>query len=401
MSARNRIAIGIRIVPLAVAVLLGAVDAGAEGETGRFWLSPSLRVTTVFDDNLFLEDGNGSSSVGAWFNPRVEAGYEIPGLELGADVGVDLRRYADYYSALAVELYRVSGHARLDLAPGLTLRVADAYVPQPAILGRPEDEGSNLLQTNRVEADLRYWHELPGSREIEVGVKGTHFLTEDFPEPVPQGAGFVIDPGFEADFLDGTGYLELRSAVGERSSAFLRGQAGYRSFSDQGDADHSNYSLLIGLRSSRWRNAEVELSGGWGRLGFEGVDDADRVIARASLRYRLPAGFQLSLGGGHLISADLAGEAVAETTGRIGLERYFGTATAASLRFFVTRFDADSWSGGANLFGAVELRARRQLTRHSQISISYRHWRNDGGFDADDFSQNRIAVAFTYRLRGL
>ena len=182
------------------------------------------------------------------------------------------------------------------------------------------------------------------------------------------------------------------------SSAFLRGQAGYRSFSDHGDADHSNYSLRVGLRSSRWQNAEVELSGGWGRLGFEGADDADRVIARGNLRYRLPAGFHLSLAAGHLISADLAGEEIAETTGRIGLERYFGTATAASLRFFVTRFDADSWGGGANLFGAAELRVRRPLSRHSQLTISYRHGRNGGGFDGDDFSQNRVAVAFTYRL---
>lgn len=398
---RNPLAIGLLSLLLTGWVSLASVEASAEGETGRFWLSPSIRVTTVGDDNLFLEKGNGSSSVGAWINPRVELGYEVPGLELGADLGADVRRYAEYHSSLAVELFRVSGHAQLDLAPGLTLRLADAYVPQPAVLGRPEDEGSNLLQTNRAEANLRYWHELPGSREIEVGVKGTHFLTEDFPEPVPQGAGFVVDPDFEADFLDGTGYLELRSAVGARSSAFLRVQAGYRSFSDEGDADHSNYSLLVGLRSNRWRNADIEVSGGWGRLGFEGVDDADRVIARGSLRYRLPAGLHLSLSGGHLISADLAGEAVAETTGRIGLERYFGTATAASLRFFVTRFDADSRSGGANLFGAAEVRVRRQLTRHSQLSISYRHWRNDGGFDADDFSQNRVAVAFTYRLRGL
>jgi hypothetical protein len=398
VSARGRIKRGIAVLPLAAAVLLAPVGAAAEGESARQWLRPSLRVTTVGDDNLFLEDGNGSSSVGVWLNPRLEAGYEIPGLALGADVGIDVRRYADYHSSLAVELYRVSGHAQLSLAPGLSLRIADAYVPQPAILGRPGDEGSNLLQTNRVEAGLSYWHELPGSREIEVGVKGTHFLTEDFPEPVPQAGVFVVDPNFEADFLDGSGYLELRSAVGERSSAFLRGNAGYRSFRDEGDADHSNYSVLVGIRSSRWENADVELSGGWGRLDFAGADDADRVIARASLNYRLPAGFHLALAADHLISADLAGEEVAETTGRIGLERYFGTATAASLRFFVTRFDADSWRGGANLFGAAELRVRRQLTRHSQLSISYRHWRNDGSYDIDDFSQNRVAVAFTYRL---
>ncbi len=55
-------------------------------------------------------------------------------------------------------------------------------------------------------------------------------------------------------------------------------------------------------------------------------------------------------------------------------------------------------AGGPTIFGAVELRVRRQLTRHSPLSISYRHWRNDGGFDGDDFSQNRVAVAFTYRL---
>ena len=86
MSARGRIKRGIAVLPLAAAVLLAPVGAAAEGESARQWLRPSLRVTTVGDDNLFLEDGNGSSSVGVWLNPRLEAGYEIPGLELGADV---------------------------------------------------------------------------------------------------------------------------------------------------------------------------------------------------------------------------------------------------------------------------------------------------------------------------
>ncbi len=54
--------------------------------------------------------------------------------------------------------------------------------------------------------------------------------------------------------------------------------------------------------------------------------------------------------------------------------------------------------GWSRYFGTAELRVRRPLSRHSQPSISYRHGRNDGGFDGDDFSQSRVAAAFRDRL---
>ena len=64
----------------------------------------------------------------------------------------------------------------------------------------------------------------------------------------------------------------------------------------------------------------------------------------------------------------------------------------------MTRFDGDVGADAANLFGGTELRIRRQVTRSLQLALSYRHWRNRGAFDLDDFSQNRIALELDFRL---
>ena len=87
-----------------------------------------------------------------------------------------------------------------------------------------------------------------------------------------------------------------------------------------------------------------------------------------------------------------------ESAGELGVEKRFGAATAASLRVFVTRFDGYVGTDAANLFGGAELRIRRQVTRYLQLALSYRHWRNRGHFDLDDFSRNRVALELGFRL---
>jgi hypothetical protein len=381
---------------LAAAALLGlpARPAGAEGKPGDFSIRPSAELTTVFDDNLFLTDSDKASSFGVWLRPRIELAYRTEVLDLGADLGADVRRYADYYSKLADEFWNISGHAELGLLPGLTFRVANAFVPSPVEIGLPPDQGTNLVQTNRSDAELRYWLGLPGEREVSFGVRGTRFFSDGFSEDVPGSGGTVIlDDSFHADYWGGTGYLEYQEPLGRRTSGYARAQAGYRSFDDSPRSDDLDYSLLLGVRSLRFRNTEIDVAGGYGRIHFSSLGDQPRIMGRASLRHRLASGWSWLLGLNHLTSADLQGNAALETTGRIGVEKRFADGrTAATASLFITRFDSKSWSGGADLFGGAELQVRRQLTRRAQLRVSYRHWNNQGDYQLDDMQQNRLLL---------
>jgi len=380
---------------LAVALFgLPARPAWAEGKPGDFSIRPSAEITTVFDDNLFLTDSGKASSFGVWIRPRVELGYRTETVDLGADVGADVRRYADYYSRLADEFWNINGHAEVGLLPGLTFRVSNAFVPNPVEIGLPPDQGTNMVQTNRSDAELRYWRGLPGEREISVGMRGTRFSSDGFSEDVPGGGGTVIlDDNFHADYWGGTGYLEYQEPLGTRTYGYARAQAAYRSFDDSPRSDDLDYSLLVGVRSLRFRNAEIDVAGGYGRIQFSSLGDQPRIMGRANLRYRLESGWSWQLGVNHLTSADLLGNAALETTGRIGVEKRFADGrTAAAVNLFVTRYDSKSWSGGADLFGGAEVQVRRQLSRRTQLRVSYRHWSNQGGYKLDDMQQNRLML---------
>lgn len=371
--------------------------AAAEGEGGIFSWRPSLRVSSVASDNVFYQDSGAEGSIGAWVAPRLELSYRRPALELGADLGVDFRRYVDH-SSLGDELYRGVGWAQAALGRGVTLRLSNAFVPQPIQLGLPEDEGRNLVQTNRSQADLRWWHALPGGRELELGVQGSYFLSDHYGAVVPAaGGGVTLDPRFHADYAQGLGFLELQAPVGEATSAYLRTQGSYRRFRDVSSADHGNLSVLTGVRTGRWKNLELDLAGGVGVLAFDSFGDEIRALGRASLRWQLAESWSLSLEGRHLTTPNLAGREALESTGELGLTKRFGTATEAALRLFVTRFDGDLRGSGVNLFGAAELSIRRQVSRYLQVGAAYRHWHNAGGFGLDDFSQNRLLLQVALR----
>jgi hypothetical protein len=391
----RRIARSRLLVPLAAAALLGpSAPAGAEGRLGGLTIRPSADFATVFDDNLLLTDGDEQSSFGVWIRPRLEVAYRTETLDLGADLGADVRRYADYYSEMADEFWSLAGHAQVGVLPGLTLRVENAFVPNPVQLGLPPDQGTNMLQTNRSDAELRYWRVLPGEREVSLGVRGTRFFSDDYSEDVPGGGGTVIlDDNFHADYWGGSGFLEYQEPLGRRTSAYARAQAGYRTFDDSPRSDNVDYSLLLGMRSLRFRNTEIEIAGGYGRIHFSSLGDQPRILGRASLRHRLASGWSWRIGVNHLSSADLLGNAALETTGSLGVEKRFADGrTAAGVTLFLTRFDTKSWTEGANLFGGAELLVRRQLTRRTQVRLAYRHWNNGGGYDIDDMLQNRLLL---------
>jgi hypothetical protein len=203
----------------------------------------------------------------------------------------------------------------------------------------------------------------------------------------------ILDDNFHADYWGGTGFLEYQEPLGRRTSAYARAQTGYRSFDDAPRSDNLDYSLLLGLRSLRFRNTEIDIAGGYGRIQFSSLDDQPRILGRASLRHRLESGWSWRIGVNHLSSADLLGNQAMETTGSLGVEKRFADGrTAAAATLFITRFDTESWTDGANLFGGAELLVRRQLSRRTQVRLSYRHWNNGGGYELDDMLQNRLLL---------
>jgi hypothetical protein len=387
------------VLVVSAALALGASAAHAEGGPGYFSWRPSVRTSVVADDNVFSENEGESGSIGVWLVPRLELGYRTGAVELGADLGVDLRRYFDHSSSLSAELYRAVGWGEIGLTRGLSLRLSNAFVPQPVRLGLPEDEASNMVQSNRLDLGLNWGRQLNGERGLKAGLLGTYFRSEEYSQVVPlAGGGVGVDDDFRADYMQGLGFVEFQSPLGERTSTYVRWQSAYRSFSKRSSQDHTNLSLLLGVRSSRWEGLDIALAGGVGALGFDSFADSLRALADLSLRYRLPHSWSFSLAARHMMTPNLAGDDAMETTGELGVERRFGAATAASVRLFVTRFDGEVGVDSANLFGGTELRIRHQLTRHLQLGFSYLHWRNRGDFDLDDFSRNRIAMELDFRL---
>jgi len=389
-----------RLDTLVGCILSGAIvacaalprNAAAEGAPDLFSLRPSLATTLVVDDNPKFQKSGGDTAVGGWFRPRVQVDYDAPDLDLGADLGADVRQYAGYDTSLDKVFGRVSGWADYRFAPGLALRVGDAWVPRAQRLGRPEDETKNLVQTNRLDASLRSWRSLPGGRELEVGAQGLYFVTEGYAEPLGGGA---VDSDFHANHTDGLGYVELQTPIFGEAKGFVRAQGSYRFLEDDSDADYADVGGSLGVRTP-FDGGSFEIGGGAGWLGFAGLPDRPRALGRAALHLELPAGFVSTFGATQLLTANLAGRKVVQTDARIELERWFGRRTAATLAFFGTRYD-DASFGSVDLFGGIEAGVRRQLTRSLQLVMRYRHWSNGGHFGSDDFSQNRGTVELHFQ----
>jgi hypothetical protein len=386
----------------AALLLLGAPAAGSESESGsgsgseternRFSFHPSIQVTAVVDDNVRLREDDSEGDLGVFFFPRVELGYQGHWFNLGADLGADIRRYVDGASP-SDEFFRMSGFAEVGLLPGLTFQISDAFAPTPVDLGKPEDHSANLVQTNRLVARFRYWRELPGGREMLLSLQGTRLSSESFATDIGNG---VIDDDFHADFWEGALLGEVQSPLSDRTSAFLRTHLRYRTFDDSSVSDFGDLAILLGLRTHWFGNVDFDVAGGYGLLAFDS-GSKNRFLGQANLRYRIADGTTLRLSFVNRNTADIVGNDFVETTGKIGLERRFGERTAASIDLFLSRINNEVWDSGANLFGGAEARVRRQLSRRTQLELTYRYWDNGGDYSFDDFSPNQLSLVFSYR----
>lgn len=381
-----------------VAVGFLAAAAGAEeGAPRRFTWRPSLVVRGVADDNVRQTDRGAEDDFWLWASPRVELGYQAPAFDVGADLGADVRQYADN-GGLDDVFYRTRAHAEAGLLPGVTLRVTDTFVPQPETLGLPEDDASNLQQTNRVDGELRYWRALGERREFTLGARGARFDSESFTALVPgPDDSTYVDTGFNADYWEGGSFLELRNAVGRRSTVYLRGQVRYRAFDEASAADHTAYVAQLGFQTRWLSRLRFELAGGWGLVDFRSRDDVPHFLGSARIRYRAAGGWSFDVGAHQRFTSELTGGEYVDTTGRISVEKYFGRRTAAEITGFLSYLDNAAASPRTNVFGGVELRVRRQLSRRLQVAVAYRYWNNAGAYALDDFAQNRVVLTLGFR----
>lgn len=391
-----------RLAAAAALLFLAAPGAGAESASGsgsgseternRFSFHPSIQMTAVADSNARLREDDSEGDLGVFLFPRVELGYQGHWFDLGADLGADIRRYVDGDSP-SDEFFRLGGFAEIGLMPGLTFRLSDAYAPTPVQLGMPEDHSANLVQTNRTLASLRYWRELPGGREMLLALQGTRLSSESFSADVGDG---TIDDDFHADFWEGALVGEVQSPLFGRTSGFVRTHLRYRTFDDSSASDFGDLAVLVGVRTHWFRNVDFDVAGGYGLIAFDS-GSKHRFLGQASLRYRIADSTTLHLSGANRNTADIVGNDFVESTGKIGLEQRFGERTAASLDLFLSRIDNEVWDSGANFFGGVEARVRRQIWRRTQLGLIYRYWKNGGDYDLDDFSQHQLSLVFTYR----
>jgi hypothetical protein len=383
---------------VAAAIVLGVAQAvlADEGAEQRFTWHPSVRIAAEGTDNARL-DADEDADFGVRIQPRLELGWDASAWELGADVEADVRRQADatdlndaFYTA------RVFGEA--GVLPGVTLRLANDYEPQAAVLGVPEDHASNLRQTNRAHASLRYWRELGEGIELSLGGEGGRFDSESFGALVAGPGGTpVADGHFEADHWEGGGFAQLLVPVSGRSEMYALGRARYRDYEHASEASHTLVSALVGLRAHWIRNLSFDLAGGLGVLDFGGADSEPRLLGRADLRYRLASGWRFGLGLHSRLTTDLAGNDFVDNTGRLSVERNFGTRTSATVTAFTTLLDSESAARSSDLFGGAELRLRRQLSQPFQLEVSYRFWENAGSQSANDFREHRGVIAVSYR----
>jgi len=373
-------------------------EPAASGPREGFAWHPYASLTAVYDDNVLLAPGGGPGEPGLWFGPGVEASFAEGLWRTGADVGADLRQY--YGSPQISQYYwRVSGFAEVDAMRGLTLRVSDAYAPQPLNYGLPQDDVANLVQSNRLEAQAHYRRELPDQFILDLTLRGTRFDSDPYEvraTPMPPGLPGGTDT-FTASYDDLTEQVELERALGRDLIGYTRVEIRERWFDDLPADDLTQVSGLGGIRWRALRNLEVELGGGYGQIDFHSGPTTPGAIGILQLKGDFAGGWRWNAGVSRMLTSDISGFNYSETVGHAGIEKQLGPRMRATLDAFGGQFDNQAPGVGNQKYYAVEAALRRQLTRTLQAGLVVRHWQTYGQGDLSDVTQNRVLLEIKYR----
>jgi hypothetical protein len=370
----------------------------ASGPREGFAWHPYASLTAVYDDNVLLAPGGGPGEPGLWFGPGFETSFTEGVWRTGTDVGADLRQY---YGSPKISQYfwRISGFAEVDAMRGLTLRVDDAYTPQPLNYGLPQDDVANLVQSNRLEAQAHYRRELPDAFVLDVTLRGTRFDSDPYEvrsTPLPPGVPGGTDT-FTASYNDLTEQVELQHNLGRDLIGYARIETRERWFDDLPADDLTEVSGLGGIRWRALRNLEIELGGGYGQIDFHSGPTTPGAIGILQLKGDFEGGWRWNAGVTRMLTSDISGFNYAETVGHVGIEKQLGPRTRATVDAFGGQFDNQAPGVGNQKYYAVEAALRHQLTRTLQAGLVFRHWKTDGQSDLNDVTQNRVLLEFKYR----
>jgi hypothetical protein len=375
-----------------------AARAELEGSDERFRIRPGLTVTFVGDDNVHQQESDRESAFGSWIAPEVAVDYRRGSFRAQGEFGADVRLYAGEKD-FSDSFFRVIADAEYEFLRGFTLRLSNVYLPHPVSLGRPADETGNLVQSNTLIGEGRFRREFKRSTALEVGVQTSWFTAEGFDAYIDldgDGESEEIEH-FHPDYLDFSAFVEGQYSLGRRALLFVRGGARLRDYEELRDSDYTEFSALLGMRTYWARRLRFELMAGYGSIDFDGLGRDGHLVGRANLDYELQHGWTLRGSLGRTLTTDAAGADFGETLARLGVEKRLGRRTRAYLGLWCNWFDSDAGGQRENFSTAVEFRLTRQLTQRIDAALAYRHWRNGGDHSADDFTQNRVTLAFSYR----
>jgi hypothetical protein len=374
------------------------VEPGALGPREGLSLHPYASLSGVYNSNVLLEPDHGTGEFGLWLSPGIEANYRRDVFRAGLDIGADLQRY---FGPIALDGYygRIAGFAEVAPLPGLTLRLADAWAPQPLNLGLPDDDAANLVQSNRVEAEARLRRELPREFVLDVGILGTRFDADSY--EVRQGAdlnGFSTDGGsIDVDYWDVTGRIELQRGFDRRTIGYARILARDRAYESASNYSFVEVSGLLGLRFRGPAQTELEIAGGYGQLNYRDGPTKPTALGLLELSGVLDGGWRWHAGVSRNFTTDFSIYDYAETSGRVGVEKELGPRTRATVEVSGGQFNSEAPDVGNQTYWAVEAALRRQLNRTMQAGLVFRHWQTHGEGSLRDITQNRVILELKYR----
>jgi len=375
-----------------------APAAWGQGSQERLRIRPSLKVTLVGDDNVRHEKRDEESAFGSWIAPNLTLDYWRGRFHAGGEIGADVRVYTGGKN-LNQTYYLVAADLEYQAVRGVTLRLSNVYAPQPVWLGRPTDDTGNLVQSNTLSAEARLRREFKRSTALELGVQTSWFTSERFTTSIDLHQDGVSEEigHFHPDYLDYSAFLEGQYSLGRRALFFARGRARLRDYEEIPRGDYTELSGVLGVRTEWGRRLWLEIAFGYGSIHWERLSSEGRFVGRMTLDYQLPKGWALKASCGRTLTSQAVGTDFSEDFARLDIEKLLGPRTRAFLGFWWNRFDSDVSGERQNSSTAVELGLRRQLTRRIEAVLAYRHWSNGGRQSTDDFRQNRVTLAFSYR----
>ncbi len=390
----RRLAPGLALLTL---VALVSEPSAAEERIRGLRIRPAVRTEVVFDDNPRHERRGGDADVGFGLAPSLAAEYGRGRWNAGAEVGADVRLYTRD-SDLDETFWNARGHLEFEPLRGLVVRVSERYAPQPVDLGRPSDETTNLRQSNTLVAEARYWRELKRESAIEVGIRSSRFDTQGFAASVDTNGDGVVESvdDLRTSYWDVSAFVEAQRKLGRRFRIFARGQWLERRYDEIPVTDFTELSGMVGLRADLGR-LDLELAFGYGVLDFEGLPSNDRFLVRLQADWELGRDWRVTASVLNRLTGDVTGTDFGETGVRVGVEKRLGARTSLYAGTWWSQYDSQAPGARRNTILAAEVRLRRQLTRRIEAVLAYRRWLNEGDFDDDDFTQNRVTLGFVYR----